>query len=194
MISVLSLGAGRDPGGLIMVDDSLTLVWADDGAIAQEGGVFRLDPFRRLIFQDRAVQDWARILCRGGDGAGRLAPAIRAEDGWQIRAARAQDGRYPSPLFAAHRPAGPWILFLLSRRPQPSAPDLLRFRFGLTPAESHIAAAIAQGMTTAEIAAARQASLHTVRNQIRSVLDKMDARHRIDVARALAQMQSPDRP
>lgn len=101
----------------------------------------------------------------------------------------------PSPFFFGHPFARPQSLLVLSRRaPTASPQDVLRARFGLTLAEAEIAVAVAKGLTTAEIAAMRQASPHTVRNQIRSVLDKMGARHRIDVARTLAELTVSDRP
>jgi len=196
IISALSLGGGRAEagggGGLMMVDDGLSLIWADDGAAAQDGRVFRLDPFRKVIFQNGAMQDWARAACRSPGGAGRPPPVFRAADGWQIRLAQPGDGIcLPSPFFGGHSFSRPRMLFLLSRAAgEPSRIPGLRSRFGLTPAEAEIARAIAQGLTTAEIAMARQTSLHTVRNQIRSVLGKMEARHRIDVARILAQDRS----
>ncbi|WP_207102434.1 helix-turn-helix transcriptional regulator [Paracoccus shandongensis] len=192
IVSALSLQsgqAGAGDGGLMMVDDGLSLVWADAGAALQEGRVFRLDPFNRLMFLNGAVQDWARAACRTSGGAKPLARAVQAADGWQVRLVLPGDGPgLPSPFFGGHCFARPRILFVLSRLVEvPSRLLHLQSRFGLTPAEAEVAAAIAQGLTTAEIALARQASLHTVRNQIRSVLAKMDARHRIDVARILAQ-------
>lgn len=75
IVSTLSLGDRQadgndgDAGGLLMVDDKLSLIWADPGAMRQDGTVFRLDPFRGLTFRDDAVQDWARAACRTGNGA-----------------------------------------------------------------------------------------------------------------------------
>lgn len=192
IVSALSLHggqAGAGDGGLMMVDDGLSLVWADAGATLQEGRVFRLDPFNRLMFLDGAVQDWARAACRASGGAKPLARAVQGADGWQVRLVQPGDGPgLPSPFFGGHCFARPRILFVLSRPVEaPSRLSHLQSRFDLTPAEAEVAAAVAEGLSTAEIARTRQASLHTVRNQIRSVLAKMDARHRIDVARILAQ-------
>lgn len=190
VVSALSLGAEADGGGLMMVDDALSLIWADKGVLSQEGAVFRLDPFRRVVFRDGTARDWARAVCGGGSRAASLAPDIRAADGWHVRLTRPRGGAFPSLFFGGHPLARPRVLFLLSRpRPERSAQMLLQSRFGLTAAEAGIAEAVAQGRTTAEIAAARQVSLHTVRNQVRAVLDKTGARHRVDVARILARLR-----
>ena len=201
IISALSVNrrqvdeADGSVGGLLMVDDRLSLIWADPGAMTQAGAVFRLDPFHTLVFRDDAVQDWAKAVCRTCDGSKGHAPVMQTADGWQIRFLRPDENSgLPSPFFGGYCFARPRILLVLSRRQQPPLSALVQSRFRLTRAEAEIAVAIAQGMTTDEIAVARHVSRHTVRNQIRSVLDKMAARRRIDVARTLARMTAADRP
>lgn len=66
----------------------------------------------------------------------------------------------------------------------------LAARFGLSGAETRIALLLAEGLTTAQIAEARQARVHTVRNQIRTILHKMEARHRSDVVREILKAQA----
>jgi DNA-binding CsgD family transcriptional regulator len=182
-------------GGLVMLDDRLTLVWAEAGALQQEGSVFQLDPFQRVRFRDGAVQNWVRTMVRAtGRGERAAFPLIPSpplslsmKSGWQIGLVGAADGlALSSPFFGRHGLARPRTLFLLSLPRTSSIPTAaLQARFGLTNAEAQIAFAIAQGLTTAEMAERRQVSLHTVRNQVRTVLTKMEARHRIDVARIL---------
>jgi DNA-binding CsgD family transcriptional regulator len=64
----------------------------------------------------------------------------------------------------------------------PPAP-LLRELFGLTPAEAAVAISLLGGRTAEEVALARQASLDTVRSQIRSLLRKTDAANLRDLER-----------
>lgn len=68
-----------------------------------------------------------------------------------------------------------------------SASDDLRQRFGLSASETAIARLLAEGLGTAEIAARRQVTRNTVRNQIQSVLTKMGVGSRIDAVRILLQ-------
>jgi DNA-binding CsgD family transcriptional regulator len=63
---------------------------------------------------------------------------------------------------------------------------LLRQSYGLTVAESHVAARIAVGWSLAEIAAARGSALETVRRQNKQILAKTGARHRSELVRLLA--------
>jgi len=56
----------------------------------------------------------------------------------------------------------------------PAAPEHdLRLLFGLSPAEANVAALLASGRDVEEVAAERQASVGTVRTQIRQVFEKM---------------------
>lgn len=186
-ISALAMQAlGR--GGIIVLDRDKRLIWADDGASALQPHLFRLDVRERILFSNSRVQDWlSRLAGQIGHGLEGGAQGIVDKDGWQIRAVRPEGDLVPSLLLGTVAPVGERIVLVLSPPPRPPSDTVLRLRFGLTPAEVEIAAAVAEGLSTAEIALARRASLHTVRNQIRSVLAKMDARHRIDVARILAQ-------
>jgi DNA-binding CsgD family transcriptional regulator len=52
---------------------------------------------------------------------------------------------------------------------------------GLTAAEAQIALGLADGQTLSEIAEARRASVHTVRNQVKSALSKTGARRQADL-------------
>lgn len=66
-----------------------------------------------------------------------------------------------------------------------SAPHVRRVESSLSPAERAVATMLVEGLTNAEIATARGASIRTVANQVRSILAKLGARSRRDVARAL---------
>lgn len=68
---------------------------------------------------------------------------------------------------------------------------LLQALFDFTPAEADVAARIASGLTTAEIAAADAKSELTVRRQLKSVLQKTGCRRQVDLARMLARLIPP---
>lgn len=64
----------------------------------------------------------------------------------------------------------------------------LRESFGLTPAETRLAARLKDGMTLKEAAEDLGVSLNTVRNQLRAVFEKMGLSRQSDLVRALAQL------
>ena len=63
--------------------------------------------------------------------------------------------------------------------------ELLRQSYGLTAAESHVAARIAVGRTLPEIAAERGSALETVRRQSKQILAKTGAKGRSELVRLL---------
>ena len=175
-------------GGMLILDEKLSLLWAEPKAISHDGEVFRVNSFRRVTFCDSAVQQWATAVSRSHDKAAGLPNAVQGTGGWQIRFIRGMEENtcLPSPIFGGCQFSKDGNLFLLSKQIQAAPLErVLQARFGLTSTEAEIAKAISSGQSTEEIAAARHVSRHTVRNQVRSVLDKMDARHRIDVTRIL---------
>ena len=58
-------------------------------------------------------------------------------------------------------------------------------RFALTIAECEVVLAIADGYATAHIAVARNVSVHTVRNQIKSAMSKLAIQRQIDLVRRI---------
>lgn len=64
----------------------------------------------------------------------------------------------------------------------------LRDSFGLTPAETRLAARLKDGLTLKEAAEDLGVSLNTVRNQLRAVFEKMGLSRQSDLVRALAQL------
>ena len=65
--------------------------------------------------------------------------------------------------------------------PEQALAQALAQAFGLTAAEAAIALAIWDGASTSDIAEQRKTSLNTVRNQIRAILHKTEARHCADL-------------
>ncbi len=62
--------------------------------------------------------------------------------------------------------------------------------FGLTAAEARVAAALAGGMSAAEIADAHGVGLPTIRTQTRLVYDKLDVRRQAELVRLLTLLGS----
>jgi DNA-binding CsgD family transcriptional regulator len=60
---------------------------------------------------------------------------------------------------------------------------LLADRFGLTPAEADIVIRLHSGENTRAIADGRHSSIHTVRNQLKAAMVKLEVRRQVDVVR-----------
>ncbi len=81
------------------------------------------------------------------------------------------------------------ILVLTKASSSPTqATPLLQALFDLSPIEAAIAARVAAGQTAELIALADGKSIDTVRNQLKSVLDKTGCRRQADLARLLVQL------
>ena len=84
------------------------------------------------------------------------------------------------------------ILVLTKASEAPTqATSLLQALFDLSATEADIAARIAAGRTAEQIALADAKSIDTVRNQVKSVLQKTGCRRQLDLARLLAQLIPP---
>uniref|UniRef100_UPI002869EDB1 LuxR C-terminal-related transcriptional regulator n=1 Tax=Phenylobacterium sp. TaxID=1871053 RepID=UPI002869EDB1 len=66
----------------------------------------------------------------------------------------------------------------------------VRDSFGLTPAETRLAARLKNGMTLKEAADDLSITVNTVRNQLRAVFDKMGLNRQSELVRALTQLSS----
>jgi len=66
----------------------------------------------------------------------------------------------------------------------------IRESFGLTPAETRLAARLKDGLTLKEAAVDLGVSVNTVRNQLRAVFDKMGLNRQSELVRALTQLGS----
>ncbi|MFT4014028.1 MAG: helix-turn-helix transcriptional regulator [Paracoccus sp. (in: a-proteobacteria)] len=185
---------GAPQGGIIITDESGRVTWTCSQAAMLNGRLFHIDLLGALRFTDEGAQNWALALQRQA-GSSRVSPQIGIlHDGrpWRIRASLASRDDptllHGSPIFpGAVSPVGAArVVFALSPAHHEQTPELLLARrFGLTAAEVSIARLVAAGLSTAEMAEQRQTSVHTVRNQVRAVLDKTESRSRSDIARLL---------
>lgn len=93
-------------------------------------------------------------------------------------------GGDPLALLMFHRPG----------RARHIDPVVVAEAFGLTPAEARVAVLLANGLNAEQIAAQRNASLLTVRTQIRSILAKTGARRQPELVRMLVDMPELGEP
>ena len=125
---------------------------------------------------------------------------IATEQGVRSMPLIAQDGGQPAVLHvvpirrAAHdlftRAAAILVLTKASDTPTP-ATSLLQAMFDLSVTEADIAARISAGRTVEHIALADGKSIETVRNQVKSILQKTGCRRQVDLVRLLTQLIPP---
>lgn len=75
------------------------------------------------------------------------------------------------------------VVIVKSKAAEGMMRERLRSAFRLSGAETDIVLALAEGLTIGEIADRRAVSIHTVRNQMKSVLSKTDSRRQSDLVR-----------
>lgn len=81
------------------------------------------------------------------------------------------------------------VITLHAREPVPAeALARIAARFGLTPSEAEVAAALASGMSRARIAQSRNVSVDTVKSQLKSVFSKMYINREAELVGMLRQM------
>ncbi|SMO60275.1 regulatory protein, luxR family [Paracoccus laeviglucosivorans] len=175
-------------GEMVICDQNLTVVCATPYLGDVLVGLLHIDHLGRLRFADPKAQYWAESLAGRSSEKGSLFFGTHQKGAWTIRALVGEMANCASSVFpGVFRGAG-WperqLTFVISRQDVTRTPvRILNDRFRLSAAESAIAILIAEGHSTSEIADTRQASLHTVRNQIRAVLQKMDVRDRGGIIR-----------
>jgi DNA-binding CsgD family transcriptional regulator len=182
-------------GGVVIVSDERILLWADAGAVGLLGPVLRMTQLGRLGFVDPEAQNWFEAtiaaLRHRSKIAAHLACQFRESGAvWTVRSARCDTVTPHLPHIYSDSQSGHRAIALVIERSdmQPRPADRLRQTFGLTLAEAEVALSLVEGRTTDEIADLRRTSRNTIRNQIQSVLSKMDARTRGDIIRTLSRL------
>ncbi len=74
---------------------------------------------------------------------------------------------------------------MIGRERELASPDRIAQALGLSPRESQVALGLARGRTLEEIAASRRVSIHTVRNQLKSIYTKTELNRQKDVVAAV---------
>jgi DNA-binding CsgD family transcriptional regulator len=171
-------------------------------------GVVALSQGGRPLF----VNDEARRVCNGNSGLVLSPDAItarRPSDAKELGAIQQLGGGMcidafgarPLSLVAARLPQrpGPWsleapnraasLLFIKDTTTSPLVlEEVLVSAYGLTPAEVHMAQAMAAGRSLADHAEQRGVSLNTVRTQLKRLRAKLGVRSQADLVRRLAQL------
>ncbi|MGA0615924.1 helix-turn-helix transcriptional regulator [Paracoccus sp. KR1-242] len=182
-------------GGVIITDADRLVAWATDGILGQATSIANTTLLGKLSFRDPVLENWAAHFAQGirrrhGDKIPSSLKVTSGGEAWTVRALPTSDRSILSPAFPAgygiSKCQDRQIAFILSRdQAFVSREQRLCRRYGLSRAEASIAIMIAEGHETREIADIRRTSLHTVRNQVRTVLSKMDARNRREVTRGV---------
>jgi len=132
---------------------------------------------------DRLLYDALGLI--GTDQGVRSLPLVDEEGGLPAVLHVVPIRRAAHDLFA--QAAAILVLTKASSKPTQETP-LLQALFDLSPTEAAIAARIAAGETTDQIARTDGKSIETVRNQLKRVLEKTGCRRQVDLARLLAQL------
>lgn len=88
-----------------------------------------------------------------------------------------------APFGPLWRESGTVAMLLVTTKPESAgATGLIMSTLGLTESEAAVAEGITDGQTPAELALARQTSIHTIRNQLKSALFKTGSRRQSELA------------
>ena len=184
-LDAVALRQGRDPdtAAILVLTDTGKVSYANARAEAMlaAGSPVALTPTGRLRAADAGLSARIEAALRGLPG-GRVALAwsrgaacadlVPVDDGLQADIGAGPLGRALSPR----------MVLILSHPTEPDDPAArIAVRLSLTSAEAAVALALADGLTPEEIAAGRGASVHTVRNQIKSALSKAGARRQAEL-------------
>lgn len=191
----------HDPmtAGCLVVSTDRTILFANPRAEAmlEEGSVIGHGVMRRLAFLDvqwekRFTEALLKFRANGMNFSDpvlmvnqgsrptmtcRIAPLYQDRLNWQTAGI----------LFDAEEPC-----FLLTLSQDYQIDDLssrLRKQFKLTPSETQVLLHLARGASTREIAEQRATSINTVRNQVQSILGKMELRRQTEVVRTVEQIR-----
>ncbi|SDE13714.1 helix-turn-helix transcriptional regulator [Limimaricola pyoseonensis] len=174
-----------------MLDHKSRLLQADPRgeALLSLGEAIRLGPDRRLRF--RAAPANAALdaqLASGGRNGNGFRVAIGDGNALLARLVplprRETPGAVTRLLGVGEAVAA--LIVVDSRAPVGPDAETLRQLFQLTPAETSVAQELAEGLNLREIAALRDCSVNTVRNQLRSVLCKTGTTRQAELVALLA--------
>jgi DNA-binding CsgD family transcriptional regulator/PAS domain-containing protein len=134
-----------------------------------------------------------RLVATNGSQAGELSALLSASGRGNVLALRRNGNKRPLQLIAtplAHedrRATHADVLLLVNDPDKPVlVPDeTLRSLYSFTPAEAEIANGLLMGYTPAEISCLRRVAASTVRQQVKTMLQKTDCAHRATMVRLL---------
>jgi len=172
---VILYGSDTD---LLFADDSLA-AWLDGFPVRWCNGGLR---FLSLRDSEKFHTIFAAAIVRG------VGPTLFAGDSFELKSCSGEECMTVdvSPGYACGFSRVATTTITLSRRPvDPLDVSVLRQRFGLTNAESAVAAALANGQNVAQYAEQKGVSVTTVRSQVRAIFDKVGVNRISDLIRRL---------
>lgn len=144
--------------------------------------------------RDLTIEDLEAVMLARAQlahGASRVILRLAGEDGAPVFAYLTRADDLPPGIGGdGARELGPEAMALLLPASDLDATlaQMLRESFGLTTAEARLAVLLAHGLTLAEAAERVGVSIHTVRNQLRAVFDKLGLNRQSELVRALTQL------
>ncbi len=138
----------------------------------------------RLEFASGAHSEQFRALARTDVQLARSRTEYLRLEGKGGQALHAALVRLPDDVAGSRR-----LALFIKRQPRGGTPaGALRELYGLTRAEAELASSLAAGQSLAELADARDVSLHTVRTQLKSVLQKLQVRRQAEVVQIVGSL------
>lgn len=201
-IAALSGAAASGRDAIFVINTTRRIVYANTIAehLLQDGSVVLTDYRRAFWFGDPDADARLTSVLQQASLPGFRAPvAMRLPNGKRELglACRfvpfdADSLNYPPFGILVSRQEPCVMLAISPERRQDDLATVLRARFGLTLRESEVALQIANGLAPRDIAELRNASVHTVRNQLKSLMSKIGARRQADVMRTVAAIRLED--
>ncbi len=198
-VEAVSAGLSALPYGIVLLDRSFRLVYANPAAeamaaegdglsLSAENGITASDPVARqalLRATGAAVAALSGRVRMMPDAASLLIPrrSGRPPRMVQVLPVLRSQGREALDGFTG-------VMLIITERARNATPTpvVLRQAFGLTPAEASLAAALAAGKTLAEHAARRHISVETARGQLSAIRRKTGTRRQADLTALLARL------
>ncbi|WP_299472037.1 helix-turn-helix transcriptional regulator [uncultured Roseibium sp.] len=189
------LGAGTS---VLVVDSAMTVQYACPGGqqLLAEGSLIGCDMFRRVKFgADQMQAQFASLLRGSANGNSDVFSNARLIDSngceWICRTLAMSLGDLDrSPFGAFLNGSGNAVLLALKAVDNTSSSaERLQRDLSLSNAEAKTVLMLSNGLSPAEVAAARSVSIHTVRNQIKSALSKSGCRRQGELLQKVEQLR-----
>lgn len=194
----LAANGGREMAALFVVDQTPRLIYASKAGLSllRTGAILREDQRRRLHFSDPRADSWFQLGLRQTAQPG-LARDYLASHGATtdpVRAyqlARFTPDRLQSPLGLLLGYGSTYHMVTVSApQVQPDIGRRLGQQYQLTPREVAVAMQLYEGGSVLDIATTSGVSIHTVRNQVRSIMEKLAVGRQKDIVRIVAGLLS----
>ena len=189
-LTALDAALARLRAGLMLLDETGSPVFVNNAAATHlaEDGALRLGAFGLKARRTRDAETLDKLIQRGLLGcAGRRVFASVRQSSVRLDVIPID----PAPSSAAMR-TGRHALMVLVQDDEDSAAvslALVQGHLGVSPAESQLALFLASGGSLRDFATARGVSLHTVRNQLKSIYAKTDLHSQKDVVAAVCALR-----